>query len=64
VYRLSGTLTGLTSGLLVATAVSFLDPRTPWWGHVIFALPAVPAGLAAFAAGRRYLRVRKGVPLP
>jgi hypothetical protein len=61
VLRLSGLLSGLTYGFVVATAVSFLDPRTPWWGHVIFALPAVPTGLAAAAAGRRHLRPR---PLP
>lgn len=48
-------LTGLTTGLLAAFAVSYLDPRTPWWGHAIFGLPAALTALGAGLAARRFL---------
>jgi hypothetical protein len=48
-------LSGLTVAFGFAFAVSFLDTRTPWWGHVIFGAPAILAALGFVWAARRHV---------
>lgn len=48
-------LSGLTVAFGFAFTVSFLDTRTPWWGHLILGAPAIPAALGFVWATRRYV---------